>query len=135
MTLRLAGPSLAACLLASAATAAPAPAVRQSVAVCDPNNPQNCAAPSAAGQLPAADPNNAAYLPVSLTVGGPAVAATRGVAADCPAGAGGAAVLTAANGVAISWSVSQGHQNQPYAITAVASASGTASSCSFYGLR
>lgn len=135
MTLRLAGLGLAACLLASAAAAAPDPAVRQSVAVCDPNNPRNCAAPSPSGQLPAADPNNAAYLPEVLTVGGSAIAPTRGVAADCPAGASGAAVLTAANGVAVNWSVSPGHQNQPYAITAVASTTGAAAACSFYGLR
>ena len=135
MILRLAGLGLAAGLYASAAAAAPAPVVGQSVAVCDPNAPQNCQAPNAQGQLPTADPNNAAYLPQALTVGAPAVAATRGVAADCPAGAGGAAVLTAANGVSINWSVSQGHQNQPYQITAVASVSATAASCSFYGLR
>lgn len=79
----------------------------------------------------ALDANNASYSAASqLTVGGAAVAATRGIAADCTAA--GVATLTMAGSGALSWSVGVGHQNQPYSVTGVASSTAT---CTFYGLK
>lgn len=52
MILRLAGLGLAFSLLASSAWAAPDPVVRESVAICDPNNPSHCAKPDASGNIP-----------------------------------------------------------------------------------
>lgn len=81
--------------------------------------------------LPAADANNASYTKsTTLTVGGAAIAATRGVAADC-SGAG-VVTLTMSGGGSVSWSVAVGHQNQPYSITG---ASASTAACTLYGLN
>ncbi len=46
------GLGLIASMWAISAFAAAPPALRESVAVCDPNNPQHCAAPDSSGNLP-----------------------------------------------------------------------------------
>jgi hypothetical protein len=114
------------------AHAAPDPGLRGSVAVCDPNAPQNCVAPSSAGVAPVSDPNNASYSrTIVMSVGAAAVAATRGLAADCAGGGVLTLTLSGAGSGSLTWTVAVGHQNQPYSITGISASTAT---CSYYGL-
>lgn len=80
---------------------------------------------------PTSDPNNAPYSrAVAITVGGVAITATRGVAADCTAS--GTATLTMSGSGSLSWTVAPGHQNQPYSVTGISASTAT---CTFYGLN
>lgn len=116
MIMRLAGLGLALSLLASPTWAAPDPVVRNSVAVCDPDSPLHCEAPYYASA-------------VTITVGGAAIRATKGIAADCSGG--GTATLTMSDGSSMNWTVAPGHQNQPYSVTGVSASTAT---CTYYGL-
>lgn len=118
MILRLAGVGLAFCLLASPTWAAPDQSVRNSVAVCDPDNAQHCEAPYY-------------YSAVAITVGGSNLTyATKGIAADCTGG--GTLTLTMADGSSMNWTVAPGHQNQPYSVLGVSASTAT---CNIYGLN
>lgn len=86
----------------------------------------------------AADAQNAPHLAddsayaaaLTITVGSTVLPApSRGVAADCT-GAG-TVTLTLASGGSMSWTVAQGHQNQPYSITGISASTAT---CTFYAL-